>query len=184
MQVVAQAHAAALGPQRGAALEYGGLEGDRFAPAIPPARELLDDRGAAVMAAPAAGQRGIELRVAPVGRPESSDVRPVEREAKGIHRGAHQPASSVAMASADGGRATPRSQTKADTSWAGVTSNAGLRTATSGSVTSSPPGRRTSSPSRSSISIWSPLGRRGSTDEVGPATTNGIPVARAASACA
>ena len=78
----------------------------------------------------------------------------------------------------------PRSQTNAVTSSAGVTSKAGLRTATSGSVTSSPPGRRTSSASRSSISMSSPRRQRGSIDEVGPATTNGIPAARAASACA
>src|SRR5207247_4568625 len=60
-----------------------------------------------------------------------------------LFRSAHR-ASSAAIAAAVGGRATPRSQTNAVISSAGVTSNAGLRTATSGSVTRSPPGRRTS----------------------------------------
>jgi hypothetical protein len=68
------------------------------------------------------------------------------------------------------------------TSAAGVTSKAGLRTAVPGSVVAAPPKARTSSPSRSSISIPSPSGRRGSMVEVGAATTNGMPAALAASA--
>jgi hypothetical protein len=57
-----------------------------------------------------------------------------------------------------------------------------LRTRVPASVTSRPPSRRTSSASRSSISIASPSGRLSSIEDVGPATTNGMPAARAASA--
>ena len=74
--------------------------------------------------------------------------------------------------------------TSAVTSAAGVTSNAGLRHGVPASVSSAPPAWRTSSASRSSISISSPLAIAASIVDVGPATTNGIPAARAASAWA
>ena len=74
--------------------------------------------------------------------------------------------------------ATPRSVTSAVTSAAGVTSKAGLRTPVPGSVASTPANARTSSPSRSSISMLSPSGRSASMVEVGAATTNGMPAAR------
>src|SRR5213078_1705956 len=151
--------------------------------AVPPAGELGDDVGPALVAAPAAGQGGVELRVAAVARRQRVDLAVLDGPAQGVKHAAHR-ASSAAIAAAVGGRATPRSQTNAVISSAGVTSNAGLRTATSGSVIRPPPGRRTSSASRSSISISSPLGSAGSTDDVGPATTKGIPAARAASAWA
>src|SRR6185436_7002238 len=97
-------------------------------------------------------------------------------------RDPHRQASSSAMLAAVGGAATPRSVTSAVTSPAGVTSNAGLRTAVPGGATVTPPKPRTSSAPRSSISIRSPSGSAASIDETGPAMTNGIPAARAASA--
>ena len=51
-------------------------------------------------------------------------------------------------------------------------------------VSSAPPARRTSSASRSSMTMPSPSGSAGSIDDVGPATTNGMPAAAAASAWA
>ena len=87
-----------------------------------------------------------------------------------------------ATVSAVTGRATPFSVTSAHTSSAGVTSNAGLRHGVPSTVSSAPPAVRTSSAERSSISIPSPSASPRSTDEDGPATTNGIPAAWAASA--
>ena len=87
-----------------------------------------------------------------------------------------------AIVSLFGGCATPHSVTSAVTSDAGVTSKAGLRTIVPGSVVATPANCRTSSAPRSSISIASPLPSRPSIDEVGPATTKGMPAACAASA--
>ncbi len=81
-----------------------------------------------------------------------------------------------------GERRTPRSVTSAVTSAAGVTSKAGLRVRVPGIVRSCPAAARTSSGSRSSIAMSRPVGVLGSIVEVGPATTNGMPAARAASA--
>src|SRR6185503_2704645 len=97
-------------------------------------------------------------------------------------RDTHRQASSAAMLAAVGGVATPRSVTSAVTRPAGVTSNAGLRTAVPGGATVMPPKPSTSSAPRSSISMRSPSGSAASIDETGPAMTNGIPAARAASA--
>ena len=80
------------------------------------------------------------------------------------------------------GAAIPRSVTSAVTSSAGVTSKAGLRHGVSAPVSSAPPAWRTSSMSRSSMTISSPLAIDASIGEVGPATMNGMPAARAASA--
>src|SRR5205085_1987181 len=97
-------------------------------------------------------------------------------------RDPHRPARSDATDARSAGDATPRSVTSAVTSSAGVTSKAGLRTAVPGGATSTPPNATTSSAPRSSISMRSPSGTAGSIDDVGPAMTNRIPAARAASA--
>ena len=61
-----------------------------------------------------------------------------------------------------------------------MTSKAGLRTGVSGSASAAPPAWRTSSGARSSMAIPAPVGIVGSIEEVGPATTNGMPAAAAA----
>ena len=80
-------------------------------------------------------------------------------------------------------RATPRSVTSAVTSSAGVTSKAGLRTGVPGERrAATPPNARTSSRVALLDLDAVAVGQRGSIDDVGPATTNGMPAARAASA--
>ena len=69
---------------------------------------------------------------------------------------------------------TPRSVTSAHTSSAGVTSNAGLRHRRARHGQQRPSAARTSSAPRSSISMSSPVGSPRSTDDDGPAATNGI----------
>ena len=79
--------------------------------------------------------------------------------------------------------ATPRSVTSAQTSSAGVTSNAGLRHGVPGTVSSAPPARA-HLVGVALLDLDRVAGRRaaGRPTTTGPAATNGIPAARAASA--
>ena len=182
---MAQADAVALGPERRALREHVRLE-RRFARGpVPPAGELGHDVGAALVPAAAApGQRRVQLRVAAVSGREHLDLAVHDGPAQGVEHGAHW-FRSAAIAEALGGCATPRSVTERGDQLGGRDVERRVAHRASGQRDElrrrrGAPRRRRAPRSRSS----SPLGSAGSIDDVGPATTNGMPAARAASACA
>ena len=185
VHVMAQADAVALGPERRALCEHVRLERHLARGPVPPAGELGHDVGAALVPAPAApGQRRVQLRVAAVSGRERLDLAVLDGPAQGVEHGAHWFSSAAIAAVARrlrdaalaherrdqlGGRDVERRVAHRD-----VGQRDELAAGRGG------PRRRRAPRSRSS----SPVGSAGSTDDVGPATTNGMPAARAASACA